>query len=348
MEENNPSRLLKVLGVAFGLAIIVGNTIGVGILRSPGDVAAALPSSGWFIGAWIAGGIYALLGAMTMAELAVMIPKSGGQYVFARRALGEYPAFVIGWTDWISVCAAIAATAIGLGELSGQIFPSLAGHENATALSVVLAFTAVNWVGVRSGDRTQQLLSLLKLVALLAVAVACFTAPAVAAGTVAAPILPSGLAFVSALVFVFQNVLYTYDGWNGVTYFGGEIKDPAREIPRAMAYGVLAVLVVYLALNAAYLHVLGIGELAHDKFPAATAANVVFGSAGQSVVRIVMLVTLLGSVNALLMIASRTPYAMSEDGLLPRFVSRVNAGGTPHFSLTASAVVTIGLVMSGT
>jgi APA family basic amino acid/polyamine antiporter len=348
MEENNPSRLLKVLGVAFGLAIIVGNTIGVGILRSPGDVAAALPSSGWFIGAWIAGGIYALLGAMTMAELAVMIPKSGGQYVFARRALGEYPAFVIGWTDWISVCAAIAATAIGLGELSGQIFPSLAGHENATALSVVLAFTAVNWVGVRSGDRTQQLLSLLKLIALLAVAVACFTAPAVAAGTVAAPILPSGLAFVSALVFVFQNVLYTYDGWNGVTYFGGEIKDPAREIPRAMAYGVLAVLVVYLALNAAYLHVLGIGELAHDKFPAATAANVVFGSAGQSVVRIVMLVTLLGSVNALLMIASRTPYAMSEDGLLPRFVSRVNAGGTPHLSLAASAAITIGFVLSGT
>ena len=81
------------------------------------------------------------------------------------------------------------------------------------------------------------------------------------------PALPTGLAFVSALVFVFQNVIYTYDGWNGVTYFGGEIKDPGREIPRAMAFGVLAVLVVYLALNAAYLHVLGMGELAHDKFP---------------------------------------------------------------------------------
>jgi APA family basic amino acid/polyamine antiporter len=341
------SRLLKVLGVAFGLAIIVGNTIGVGILRSPGDVAAALPRSGWFIGAWVAGGIYALFGAMTMAELAVMIPKSGGQYVFARRALGEYPAFVIGWTDWISTCGATAATAIGLGELATEISPSLGGHETATAIAVTAAFTAVQWVGVRSGDRTQQLLSLLKGIALLAVAAACFAVPARAVTDQVVPSIPTGLAFVSALVFVFQNVIYTYDGWNGVTYFSGEVRDPGREIPRAMAFGVVAVLAVYLALNAAYLHVLGMGELAHDKFPAETAAHVVFGAAGGGVVRAVMAVTLLGSVNALLMICSRTPYAMSADGLLPRFASRVNAGGTPHMALAASAVATIALVLSG-
>jgi APA family basic amino acid/polyamine antiporter len=341
------SRLLKVLGVAFGLAIIVGNTIGVGILRSPGDVAAALPRSGWFIGAWVAGGIYALFGAMTMAELAVMIPKSGGQYVFARRALGEYPAFVIGWTDWISTCGATAATAIGLGELATESLPPLAGHETATAIAVTVAFMGVQWVGVRSGDRTQQLLSLMKAIALLGVAAACFavSAPPVSAQLV--PSLPTGLALVSALVFVFQNVIYTYDGWNGVIYFGGEVKDPGREIPRAMAYGVIAVLAVYLALNAAYVHVLGIGELAQDKFPAETAAHIVFGSAGGGIVRVVMAVTLLGSVNALLMISSRVPYAMSDDGLLPRFASRVNAGGTPHLSLAASAVATIALVLSG-
>lgn len=348
MPANNPPRLLKVLGVAFGLAIIVGNTIGSGILRSPGDVAAALPSPAWFIGVWVAGGLYALLGAMTMAELAVMIPKSGGQYVFARRALGEYPAFVIGWTDWVSSCGAIAAAAIALGELSAEFVPALAGHENVTALAALAAFTGVQWVGVRQGDRAQQVLSVLKVVALLAVAVACFGAPTIRAADQVVPALPSGLAFVSALVFVFQNVLYTYDGWNGVTYFGGEIKDPGRETPRAMAWGVIAVLAVYLALNAAYLHVLGMGELAHDKFPAETAARMVFGSGGEGVVRAVMAVTLLGSVNAILMIASRTPYAMSDDGLLPRFVSRVNAGGTPHLALTASTLATAALVLSGT
>jgi APA family basic amino acid/polyamine antiporter len=341
------SRLLKVLGVAFGLAIIVGNTIGVGILRSPGDVAAALPQSGWFIGAWVAGGIYALFGAMTMAELAVMIPKSGGQYVYARRALGEYPAFVIGWTDWISTCGATAATAIGVGELATEILPSLSGHETATAITVTIAFLGVQWVGVKSGDRTQQLLSLMKAIALLAVAAACFAFPAPAVADHVVPHIPTGLAFVSALVFVFQNVLYTYDGWNGVTYFGGEVRDPGREIPRAMTLGVITVLVVYLALNAAYLHVLGMGELASDKFPAETAAHLVFGAAGGGVVRAVIAVTLLGSINALLMISSRMPYAMSEDGLLPRFVSRINAGGTPHLSLAASALATIALVLTG-
>ena len=343
-----PSQLLRVLGVAFGLAMIVGNTIGAGILRSPGEVAAALPSSAWFIGAWVAGGLYAMLGAMTMAELTVMIPQSGGQYVYARRALGEYPAFVIGWSDWVSSCGAIAAVSIALGELTGQIVPSLAGKETSVAVGVIVLFTAVNWVGVRSGDKVQQLLSLLKTVTLLAVAAACFTKPAAQSAGQLSVALPTGFAFVSALVFVFQNVLYSYDGWNGITYFGGEMKDPGREVPRAMAYGVLAVLAVYLALNAAYLHVLGMGGLANDKFPAATAANVVFGSAGMGIVRAVMAVTLLGSVNAILMIASRTPYAMAEDRLLPRFVSRVNTGGTPHLSLGASTLLCAGLVLSGT
>jgi basic amino acid/polyamine antiporter, APA family len=348
MPTTTRSGLLKVLGVAFGLAIIVGNTIGSGILRSPGEVAAALPHPAWFIGAWVAGGLYALLGAMTIAELAVMIPKSGGQYVYARRALGEYPAFVVGFTDWVSSSGAIAASAIALGELSAQLLPSLAGREHTTALVVTLVFTAVQWAGVRAGDRAQQLLSLIKVVALLAVAAACFTATGAATAGTPLPALPTGLAFVSALVFVFQNVLYTYDGWNGLTYFGGEMKEPAREIPRAMAYGVIAVLVVYLALNAAYLHVLGMGELAHDKFPAATAANAVFGAAGLGIVRTVMVVTLLGLINAVLMIASRTLWAMSDDRLLPRFVSNVNTGGTPHFSLAASAVAVIALVLSGT
>jgi APA family basic amino acid/polyamine antiporter len=348
MPTENPARLLKVLGVAFGLAMIVGNTIGAGILRSPGEVAAALPSPAWFIGVWVAGGVYALLGAMTMAELTVLIPKSGGQYVYARRALGEYPGFVIGWSDWVSSCGAIAAVSIALGELSAEVVPSIGGHESSVAIAVILTFTAVNWIGVRSGDRVQQLLSLLKVVTLLAVAAACFIMPMAPAPAQSLPPLPTSFAFVAALVFVFQNVLYSYDGWNGVTYFGGEMEDPGRQVPRAMAYGVIAVLAVYLALNAAYLHVLGMGGLAHDKFPAATAANAVFGSAGMAVVRAVMAVTLLGSVNAILMLASRTPYAMSEDRLLPSFVSRVNAGGTPHLSLAASTAAAVALVLSGT
>src|SRR5687767_11221342 len=130
--------LLKVLGVAFGATIIVSNTIGAGILRTPGDVAAALPSPGWFLGVWIAGGLYALCGALTMAELACMLPKSGGQYVYARRAVGEYGGFVIGWTDWISSAASLAAGAIALGELSGELWPALSTLTTAVAIAASL------------------------------------------------------------------------------------------------------------------------------------------------------------------------------------------------------------------
>jgi APA family basic amino acid/polyamine antiporter len=342
------SGLLKVLGVAFGLAMIVGNTIGSGILRTPGDVAASLPSGAWFMGVWAAGGVYALFGAMTLAELAVMLPQSGGQYVYARRALGEYVGFVIGWTDWISCSAAVAGGAIALGELSGSLVPSLAPHGTTIAMAITLVFAAVHWIGVRSGDVTQQLLSTLKVIALLAVAVACFMAPGASGAGDAAPRFPSGFVFMSALILAFQNVLYTYDGWNGVVYFGGEIRDPAKQIPRAMALGVVAVAAVYLSLNGAFLHSLGIAHLAGEKFAASAAALAVFGRTGERIVSAVMAVSILGNVSAVLMQASRVPWAMAEGGLLPRVVARVNAGGTPHVSLALSTLIVLGLILSGT
>ena len=340
--------LLKVLGVAFGVAIIVGNTIGSGILRTPGEIAAALPSAGWFMGLWFAGGLYALCGAMTMAELAVMIPKSGGQYVYARRALGEYPGFVIGWTDWISVCAATALASIALGELSATLIPSLAPYQTAIAVTTTLAFTAIHWIGVRSGDRTQQLLSVLKTLALLAIAAACLTRPAATDVATAARTIPSGMFFASALVLSFQGVLYTYDGWNGLVYFSGEVKDPGREIPKAMMWGVIAVTVVYIALNWAFLHVLGIDGLSGEKFAAVAAAKAVFGATGKQVAAVVTAVSLLGNASAILMQAPRVPYAMAEDGLLSRRITTVNAGGTPTTALFLSAMVSIILIVSGT
>jgi len=344
---SSPS-LLKILGVAFGLAMIVGNTIGSGILRTPGDVAALIPSGAWFLGAWAAGGVYALFGAMTMAELAVALPKSGGQYVYARRALGEYAGFVIGWTDWISCSAAVAAGSIALGELASSLMPALLPYGTAIAVSVTIVFTGVHWIGVRSGDITQQVLSSIKVIALFGVAAACFITPAAGNAGDAAPHFPSGFVLFSALVLAFQNVLYTYDGWNGVVYFGGEMRNPGREIPRAMAWGVVAVAAVYLSLNAAFLHSLGITHLAGEKFAASAAALAVFGATGARVVNAVMVVSILGNVNAVIMQASRVPYAMAEDGLLPRATARVNRGGTPDVSLVVSALVVIALILSGT
>jgi len=337
--------LLRVLGVAFGVAVIIGNTIGIGILRTPGDIATQLPSAPWFYGVWLAGGIYALLGALTLAELGAMLPTSGGQYVFARRALGEYAGFTIGWTDTISSAAALAAVTISMGEYSDALFPALAGHASAVAVTVVAGLTLVNWRGIRAGDLTQQITSLVKTLVLVGLAVLClFTAP----GPPTPSAAPATLPFAALLVLALQGVIYTYDGWNGMLYFSGELKDPGREIPRSMAGGVLVVVIIYMLLLMGYAHVLSLPGMAGDNLVAASAARVVFGPAGDRVVRAIILVSLLSTANAIALVTSRVPYAMARDGLLWRRLGDVNEGGTPVISLAITAAVAIALILTGT
>src|SRR5205085_8572955 len=148
-------RLLRVLGVAFGLAVTVGMTIGMGILRTPGEVAARLPDARLFMLAWLLGGLYVLLGAVSVAELGTMMPRSGGQYVYVRHALGAYPGFIVGWSDWLSTCGTIAAVALVIGEYAGALTPRLAGREVPLALAGTLAFALLQWRGVRWSGRAQ-------------------------------------------------------------------------------------------------------------------------------------------------------------------------------------------------
>ncbi|HVF44207.1 MAG TPA: APC family permease, partial [Pyrinomonadaceae bacterium] len=220
--------LLRVLGVVFGMAVTVGITIGMGILRTPGDVAAQLPRPTLFIGAWLLGGVYALLGAVSVAELGTMIPRSGGFYVFARRALGEYPGFIVGWSDWLSTCGTVAVVALVLGEYAGKLLPTLAGREVLVACSVTLAFAVLQWRGVRWGSRSQELTSLLKTLAFVALIVACFalgggaqTQSAAASPRMAAS---PNVSFMNALVLALQGIIYTYDGWYSTVYFGEEVR----------------------------------------------------------------------------------------------------------------------------
>ncbi len=340
-------RLLQILGVAFGLAVIIGNTIGVGILRTPGDVAAHLPDSRWFLGAWVLGGGYALLGALSLAELGAMVPLSGGQYVFVRRAMGEYAGFAVGWSDWLSSCAAMALVTVSMGDYTAAVWPALQGKSVAFALFIVLILTVIQALGIRAGDLTQQVSSLLKTLVLVALAGVClaWTPPAEAA--TAMPAAPGAIGF-GAIVLALQGVIYTYDGWNGMLYFGGEVKNPGRDIPRAMAGGVLAVIAIYLLLNLAFLHVLSPARMAGQDLVAATAAREIFGERGDTVVRAVLLVSLFSAANAILLISSRLPYAMSRDGMLWAGFQRVNLGGTPRPSLYLSALATALLLVTGT
>jgi APA family basic amino acid/polyamine antiporter len=342
-------RLLQVLGLAFGLAVIVGGTIGVGILRTPGEIAARLPSEGWIAAAWLAGGAYALLGAISLAELGAMIPRSGGQYVFVRRALGEYPAFFVGWSDWISTSASIAAVAIVIGEYSGILVPSLAPHALLIAAGAVMAFSVMQWRGIKIGDAAQQVTGLLKALIFVALIAACFLfEPTFTTPAPIAPSFPAGAAFATAIVVALQSVIGSYDGWTGVIYFGEEVKDPGRDIPRAMIGGVVLVIAIYLALNFAFLHLLGPARMAGDPSVPGSACSALFGTRGSQILHVVMILSLLSSVNALLLCASRVPVAMSRDRLAPEMFRSVNAGGTPAPALFGSAFVTLAFLFSGT
>jgi len=156
-------RLLPILGIGFGLAVTVGNAIGAGILRAPGEVAGHLPLVWLYMAVWVVGGLYALLGALQLAELGAMIPRSGGQYVFSRYALGEYPGFIVGWSDWISTAGTAAAVSIVIGEFSAALFPRSGASAVAIATSVVLIFAIAQWRGIRWGSAIQNVTNFLDM-----------------------------------------------------------------------------------------------------------------------------------------------------------------------------------------
>lgn len=340
--------MLRVLGVTFGLAVIIGNTIGSGILRTPGDVAAQLPNTWLFLSVWIAGGLYALLGAISLAELGTMIPRSGGQYVFARHALGEYAGFIVGWSDWLSTCGTTAAVCIVIGEYTSLLIPALADRTILIALSVTTTFALLQWRGIRWGSGAQNLTSLFKTLAFAALISACFVLGGNQPATeLAARAIPHGLSLVAALVISLQAVIFTYDGWSGVIYFSEEVNDPGRDIPRAMLGGVLLVIAIYLLVNISMLHVLPLSRIAGDKLAAGIVAQTIFGEYGLTIIRALTILSMLSSINANHLMATRVLFAMSRDRLFTERAARVNPGGTPELALLLSALVSVLFILSG-
>ena len=341
--------LLRVLGVTFGLAVTLGGTIGMGILRTPGEIAKQLPTPSLFIGIWIVGGVYALLGAISVAELGAMIPRSGGFYVFAHRALGNYAGFIVGWSDWMSTCATIALISMVVGEYTGVLFPTLATHQTAVALIVTLFFALLQWRGVLWGSYTQNVTSLIKVLAFTAFAIIALIYPSASTPATAATLpVPHGLALFAAIIIALQSVLYTYDGWYGVCYFGSEVRNPKRDVTVSMFGGVLSVIAIYVLINWALLHLLGLARMAGDELAVGTAASVVFGAYGDKVIRVLAIISMLSTINAYTLSGPRTLYAMSCDGLFTHHGRAVNKGGTPTITLLVSTVVAVLFIVSGT
>jgi APA family basic amino acid/polyamine antiporter len=348
--KHSRGRLLQVLGMWFGIAAAIGNAIAAGIVRTPGDIAASLPNGWLFIGVWIVGGLYALSGASSIAELGAAIPRSGGQYNFSRRALGDYAGFIVGWSDWLSTCGTAAAVAIVISEYTGHLLPIFAGHVKRLSVAVIIGFGILQWRGIRWGKGAQLSTAGIKTAAFLILVIACFVLggpahhAAMTAGG-AAMAIPSGSALIVAVFLGLQAVVYTVDGWDGIIYFGEEVREPGRDIPRAIFGSVFSIMGIYLLLNLVALYILPMKEIAGNTFVLGTVADRIFGNLGDPIIRSIMVISMLSCLNANQLFCTRTLYAMSCDGLFFRRASRVNAGGTPTLSLLLSTIVGVLFVL---
>jgi basic amino acid/polyamine antiporter, APA family len=337
------------VGVGFGVAVGIGATIGPSILRTPGEVAAQVRSAWLLIAIWLVGGVYAFFGTVAVTELATMLPREGGWYVYSRAAFGDYAGFLVGCCDWTMQAAAIGYSGIAFAEFTIGLRPDLAPHLKLLAVGVVVILTALNWIGVRSSSRTQELTSLIKAAALFAFVAACFlVSPGKAASATPSvlPILHGGLLL--ALVIAMQGVIATYDGWYSAIYFMEEDKDPVKNLPRSAIGGVVMCIAIFVLINIALLRVLKMSGLAASEVPAADAARAIFGPHGKQIILVIAIITVLSSMNACLLCASRILFALGRDRMLPPWLSSVNSGGTPSSALLMCALVSIGLVVSGT
>jgi APA family basic amino acid/polyamine antiporter len=340
-------QLLRILGVSFGIAVIIGGTIGVGILRTPGEIAAQLQSRGLVLAVWVAGGLYAFFCTLSVTELGCSLPQAGGWYVYSRRAFGPYAGFLIGCCDWVVESTSIAYLTVACGEFLVELFPALRGKVTLLGVATLSGLTLLNWLGLRAGSRAQELTSLAKVLALAGFVAACFLISPGKETAMAPSLLPPRGSVVLAILAALQPVIVTYDGWYGAIYFMEEDKDPVRNLPRSSISAVVACIGIYLLVNFALLHVLPMDRLAASQMPAADAAMAIFGGNGRRLILIVSLVASISTINAILLLTPRILFAMSRDGLLPRLVATVNRGGTPTAALFLGTAAAIALVLSG-
>ena len=345
MGTEKSGRLRRVLGVGFGLAVSVGATIGVGILRTPGLVAGQIHTPSTILFLWAAAGVYTVLGASCLSELGTMLPQDGGYYVYARHAFGNTMGFAVGWTDWLTYCSVLAYISIAIAEFIAVFAPPLGSAVRFVAICILIGIAVLQWMGIRISSQFQEITTLLKCIAFVALIVACLLLPA---GRYQARggITPS-MTF-SGVVVALQAILITYGGWQSPLYFTEEDRDPSRNLPRTMIGGVLSVIVIYLLVNIALLNTLSAPGLASATLPAAEAAHAVAGPRGRDVITALSVISLVPVLNAVMMIGARIIFAMGRDRLFWSRTSSVNPGGTPQTAMLLTTTIAASLIATGT
>ncbi len=347
MTNTKPNQLKKALGFSFGIAILVGSTIGVGILRTPGAIAGMIDNYWLIIACWIVGGIYVLIGVGSYAELATMLPKAGGSYNYVKRAFGDYGGFVTGWFDYITNAIAPAFFCIVISEYIVILLPNLKNLSTVIAISFLIAFTILHSSGVKNGSRVQQITSVVKVVLFVTLIVACF----MYSGVKLTPIVKSTTTLQIGVIIGFfkslQLVLGTYDGWYAVAFFAEEDENPSKNIPKSLYAGAIIVILIYVLINMAFFYVMPIASLANSPLAASDVAKVVFGEKGAIILTTIALFSIISILNAYMMIPARVLFGMSRDGFFISKGATVNKGGTPIVALLISATFTLFLICIG-
>ncbi len=328
-------RLPRHLGLWSAVAVLVGSTIGSGIFRVPAGVAERLQEPGPVVLAWVVGGLIALCGALTYAELAAALPRSGGVFAYLLEGFGPLPAFLFGWTELTVIRAsALGAISTIFAEYLGYFIQLTPPQVRYLAAGAVVLVGLLNYVGVHSAAAVMNLVTLAKFGALAALALLAFAAGNGDASHFT-PAWPGGLNF-SLLGTALIAIMWTYDGWADLSFMGGEVKDPGRTLPLALIIGTTAIVVVYLLLNLAYIYLVPLPEMATSPLIAATAADRIptFAGYGGAIVSAVVMVSCFGALNGSMMTGPRIFFAMADRGLFFRGIARVS----PRFQSPSVAI----------
>lgn len=349
-----PGAPRRLIGLVDATALVVGSMIGSGIFIVSAESARLVGTPTRLLAVWIVAGLLTLLAASACAELATMFPLAGGPYVFFREAYGPLAGFLYGWTTALVIqTGTIAAVAVAFSKFLGLLVPSLpGGATKAVAALVVLVLTGTNALGLRVGTRVQNVLTVLKVAALLALTAGGIVfgrAAAVPEAVAAAAETPAPGALVLAFALALVGPAFSQSAWTNVTFPGAEVADPGRTFPRALLLGCALVAGLYVLTNVGYLRTLGLSGIAHapqDRVGTAAAAALVPG--GGAWMAAAILVSTFGCANGLVLSGARVVYALAADGHLPRSAARLNGAGVPGVALGLQAAWTLVLVLSGT
>jgi len=344
-------RLPRRLGLWSAVAVLVGSTIGSGIFRTPASVATRVDDVPLFLAAWIAGGLVALCGALTYAELAACFPRSGGIYVFIREAFGPTPAFLFGWAELLVIrpgaFGAISITASAytlrlIGIDPAAPVAALPIHAEQLLAAVYVAIVAaVNYRGIHRSALLQNISTVFKVAALLTLVILGFALGGGIREATGATAATGGASVgISALLLAMVSILWAYDGWGDLAFVGGEVRDPQRNLPAALLIGTTTVVVLYLGANLVYLHLIPIERMKDAELVAADSAQLLFGAVGVAAVSAAVAVSTFGTLNGSMMTSPRIFYALAEDRLFPAAIARVDpVTGAPTGAIVLTAAL---------